>query len=59
MSSLNEAEMNAMGYEKTFDYSQYSYVNNVNVIPEQDFKRLVEDSFKTIADILKLSQNVI
>ena len=55
MSSLNEAEMSAMGYEKTFDYSQYSYVNNVNVIPEKDFKRLVEDSFTTIADILRPS----
>lgn len=55
MPGLNDDEMNVMGYEKTFDYSQYSHINNVNVIPEKDFKRLVEDTFKTIADILRPS----
>lgn len=55
MPGLNEDEMNVMGYEKTFDYSQYSHINNVNVIPEKDFKRLVEDTFKTIADVLRPS----
>ena len=53
--SMSEADMSVAGYEKVYDYSQYAHVNNVNVIPEKDFKRLVEDTFKTIADILRPS----
>ena len=52
---MNEAELELQmaGYSKHFDYSQYANNNNINVIPEADFKRLVSDTFKIIADILR------
>lgn len=40
-------------YQKQYDYTQYSHVNHVNVIPEKDFKHLVEDTFRTITDTLR------
>lgn len=51
---MNEAEELAMaGYHKVYDYTQYSHENHVNIIPEDDFKHLVRDTFKIIADNLR------
>lgn len=50
---MNDNELQAMGYKQKFDYSQYSHDNDVNVIPKNDFKRLIRDTFKTITDIVK------
>lgn len=43
----------AAGYERVYDYTQYSHENHVNVIPEEAFDRLVKDTFSTIADTLR------
>lgn len=51
--SPNEKDLIAMGYEKKYDYSQYSHDHKINIIPEDDFKRLTSDVFKTIAENLK------
>lgn len=51
--TMNENELEMNGFVKVYDYSQYAHDNNVNVIPEEDFKRLVRDTFKTITDTLK------
>ena len=48
-----EMELQMAGYQKKYDYSQYAHDNNVNVIPEQSFKRLITDTFKTISEILR------
>ena len=48
-----ELEMQMAGYQKKYDYSQYAHDNNVNVIPEQSFKQLITDTFKTISDVLR------
>lgn len=37
---------------RVYDYTQYSHDNHVNVIPEEAFKRLVIDTFKTITNVL-------
>lgn len=50
---MNEAELNAMGYVKKYDYTQYAHDNHINVIPEEAFKLLVANTFKTIADNLR------
>jgi hypothetical protein len=50
---MNEQELEALGYTAKFDYSQYSHDNNINVIPEEAFRRLTADTFDTITDILK------
>lgn len=47
----NETSM--IGYERVYDYTQYSHDNNVNVIPEDSFKKLIKDTFKTITDVLR------
>lgn len=52
MSNINP-EMELMGYKPVFDYSQYSHDNHVNVIPEESFKRLVSDTFKTIVEVMR------
>lgn len=49
----DETELQLAGYQKVYDYTQYSHENHVNIIPEDDFKRLVKDTFKTIADNLR------
>ena len=56
---MNEAEMELQmaGYQKKYDYSQYAHDNNVNVIPEQSFKQLITDTFKTISDVLAMEQH--
>lgn len=41
--------------DRVFDYTQYSNMMNVNVIPKQDFKRLVTDTFRTITDTLRMT----
>ena len=53
MAQINETELQAMGYKQKFDYSQYSHDNDVNVIPKNDFKRLIRDTFKTITEVVK------
>lgn len=53
MGQINDTELQAMGYKKKFDYSQYSHDNDVNVIPKKDFKRLIRDTFKTITEVVK------
>lgn len=45
--------MEELGYTKTYDFTQYSHDNNVNVIPENSFKHLIEETFRIIADILR------
>lgn len=45
--------MEQLGYEKKYNFTQYSHDENINVIPEDDFKHLVEETFKTIADVLR------
>lgn len=52
---MNEEAMDAdmSMYDRVYDYTQYSHDNHVNVIPEQAFKRLVRDTFKTITDTLR------
>ena len=50
---MNEIQAQEMGYQKRYDFTQYSHENNVNVIPEEDFKRLVQETFKCIADNLR------
>lgn len=50
---MNSETMEMMGYNRVYDYTQYSHDNDVNVIPEDDFKRLVSDTFKVIADNLR------
>lgn len=49
----NDVAAELSGYKKHYDFTQYSHDNNVNVIPEEDFKHLVEETFKCIADILR------
>ena len=46
-------ELSAMGYEQVFDYTQYSHKKHVNAIPEEDFKRLIRDTFATIAEMMR------
>ena len=53
MSNEAELELQMAGMKKQYDYTEYAHTNHVNVIPEQDFKRLVSDTFNTITDILK------
>lgn len=36
-----------------YNYTQYSHDNDINVIPEESFKHLVTDTFKTITDTLR------
>lgn len=50
---LSQNEMEVMGYERVYDYTQYSHDNDVNVIPESSFKRLIQDTFRTITDVLR------
>jgi len=40
-------------FRKTYDYTQFSHQNHVNVIPTEDFRRLVADAFKTITTVLR------
>ena len=50
---MDKKELEIMGFEPVYDYTQFSHDYNVNVIPEHDFKKLVHDTFKTIAGILR------
>jgi hypothetical protein len=45
--------MEELGYTKSYDFTQYAHDNNVNVIPEDSFKHLIEETFRIIADILR------
>ena len=51
MTDIPPAEIS--GFEKHYDFTQYSHDNNVNVIPKDDFNHLVRTTFKCIADILR------
>ena len=45
-----------MGFESSqmkYDYTQYSHDNDVNVIPDADYRRLVADTFKTICNTMR------
>lgn len=53
MGQLSDEELQIEGYSKRYDYTQYSHDNHVNVIPEKDFKHLVQDTFGTITDTLR------
>ncbi len=50
---MNEMELDALGYKKVYTYTDYANENHVNVIPEESFKKLVTDTFKVIADVLR------
>ena len=50
---LSKEDLEVAGYQRVYDYTQYSHTNHTNVIPEKDFKRLVHDTFKTITDTLR------
>lgn len=41
--------------DRVYDYTQYSHVRNVNVIPEDDFKRLVAETFQTITETMRVT----
>lgn len=51
--SIPKEELEVAGFEKVYDYSQFAHENNINVIPKDDFARLVADTFKTLANILR------
>lgn len=36
-----------------YDFTQYSHDNDINVIPKDDYRRLITDTFKTICDVLR------
>jgi hypothetical protein len=36
-----------------YDYTQYSHDNDVNVIPDADYRRLVADTFRTICNTMR------
>lgn len=40
-------------YVPRYNYTQFSEDRNINVIPEDDFKRLVADTFSTMTSILR------
>lgn len=50
---MDNKELEMMGYQEVFNYTQYSHDNHVNVIPEESFKQLIADTFKTITDVLR------
>lgn len=47
---------NGIGFDSShmrYDYTQYSHDNDINIIPEEDYRRLVADTFKVIAHNLR------
>lgn len=47
---------NNLGFDSShlkYDYTQYSHDNDVNVIPDADYRRLVADTFRTICNTLR------
>ena len=50
---MNIPNMNFEAPNVKYDYTQYSHDNDVNVIPDADYRRLVADTFKTICDTLR------
>ena len=45
-----------MGFDSSlmkYDYTQYSHDNDVNVIPDADYRRLVADTFRTICNTMR------
>lgn len=36
-----------------YDYTQYSHDNDINVIPKEDYRRLITDTFETICNVLR------
>lgn len=45
--------MSETNNEVYYNYTQYSQDKNINVIPEDDFKRLIADTFSTMTAILR------
>ena len=43
--TMHDDQLALAGIRKSWDYTQYSHDKNVNVIPEEDFKRLIHDTF--------------
>ena len=50
--AMSNDDLEIMGYEKKYDFTQWSHDNDINVIPEQDFRNLVLRSFKTLSDVM-------
>lgn len=50
---MHDDQLALAGIRKSWDYTQYSHDKNVNVIPEEDFKRLIHDTFSTIAEVMR------
>lgn len=47
---------NGIGFDSShmkYDYTQYSHDNDVNIIPKEDYERLVADTFKVICNNLR------
>ena len=36
-----------------YDYTQYSHDNDINVIPKEDYRRLITDTFEIICNVLR------
>lgn len=51
--SMSNTELEVAGYQQVFEYTQYSHSHHVNVIPKQDFQRLVSDTFQTLTNTLR------
>ena len=53
MSNQAELELQMAGYRKVYDYTQFAHENHINVIPKEAVGRLIEDTFRPIAQVLK------
>lgn len=53
MSNGAELELQMAGYKKVYDYTQFAHENHINVIPKEAVGRLIEDTFRPIAQVLK------
>lgn len=52
MAQVTPEELEIMNYRKHYDYTQFSHDTSVNFIPEDDFKRLIRDTFETLTAVL-------
>lgn len=50
---MNMSEMEFDSSQVKYDYTQYSHDNDVNVIPDADYRRLVADTFRTICNTMR------
>lgn len=49
----NVEAMDGAVFQKTYDYTDYAHRNHVNIIPKEDFRRLVADTFKVLTERLR------